>query len=267
MFILKNSLLAKKHKRLILQEGVMQRNFPIFVITTAFLSDRHAHIRHLEEELGFRFRWIFEHDIGDTITDFIAVASEDLPASSASCLKKHIYAQMLIIENGFDVGMIIEDDCLFYGNFRERFVSILSKAMRLEPGWLVFLGGGDNRLNPSSLQFDDDELIISPITTAEAYLVDREGCRRRLDAIRGKEINLPADHLLKHLDENVGIIQYKPVKPLATQGSISGLFHTTLDASRSKHSKLYLACKYYWNRFRRQLLPRWFYRLKSGLGL
>jgi hypothetical protein len=34
------------------------------------------------------------------------------------------------------------------------------------------------------------------------------------------------------------------------------MFKTSLDSSRAKHSKIYLKFKYYYNRWRRQVLPR-----------
>ena len=49
---------------------------------------------------------------------------------------------------------------------------------------------------------------------------------------------------IKLMDQDLGLKQYCVSRPLATQGSITGLFGTSLDSSRAKHSPFFLRAKY-----------------------
>jgi len=137
----------------------------------------------------------------------------------------------------------------------------LEQLREREAGWLTFLGGGDNKIDERFLGSDDLRLIESPITTAEAYLVDRVGCERRLAWLADNLIDRQADHLLNLVDQTVGNVQYRVSIPMATQGSITGLFETHLDSSRAKHGPLYLLLRYHYNRWRRQTFPRLYKKL------
>jgi hypothetical protein len=154
------------------------------------------------------------------------------------------------------MALVLEDDVLLFRGFVESVSQIVAATQKLRPGWLVFLGGADNKLDDRFFDSKKLELIDHPISTAEAYLIDRVGAEARLAYLEGKKIDLPADHQLRAIDEYLGISQFWSSEPLATQGSITGLFKTSLDKSRAKRSLLFLAIKFQWNRWRRQVLPK-----------
>ena len=94
--------------------------------------------------------------------------------------------------------------------------------------------------------------------------MDRHGCERRLDWLGSHKIDRQADHQIKLMDQDLGIRHYWFSRPLATQGSITGMFDTALDASRAKHGTIYLKLRYHWNRLRRQTLPRFIFKFFGG---
>lgn len=238
----------------------------IYVVSCRTFSARH---RSIESQLGacsLDFEYVFEHDLGEAQVCSSPRVSRDLPAPNRSCVLKHLEAQKKFVVSDTDIVLVLEDDCLLAEGFVESLSIVLEKVQSLQPCWLVFLGGADNKLDARFFQSKEVELIESPITTAEAYLLDRAGCAERLQWLSQNEVGLPADHFLKYVDSLLGIRQYRTSRALVSQGSITGEFATTLDASRGKHSLLFLKIKFLFNRFRRQGFPRMFYRLRYFLS-
>ena len=234
---------------------------PIYVITVRSFRDRHAHIEALAAKFGFQFEYVFDFD-ADALTadDWLRVDGTMSPASASNALK-HFEAQRRLVESGASIGLILEDDVLLFEGFIENLGKILELAAVLTEGFLIFLGGADNRIDQRFLKADNLSLIRKPISTAEAYLVDSVGCLRRLDWLSSNRIDRQADHQLKLIDDHLKLHQYWASMPMATQGSITGLFQTSLDQSRAKHGQTYLGLRYRWKRLRHQVLPRFISRL------
>lgn len=235
----------------------------IYVITVKSFRDRHAHIESLSKRLGFEFQYVWKYDADQLSELDLPMVSDSLAPKSASNVLKHIEAQKMFIDSSGSEGfaLILEDDVVLFDNFLSRLESIIARAKLLPPGFLIFLGGADNKIDKRFLSLSGDDLVESPITTAEAYLVDRYGCEKRLQWVEENKLTKQADHQLKQIDCELGLVQYRVAKALATQGSITGMFKTALDESRAKHSSLYLRFRFVWNQFRRQTLPRLLYRV------
>lgn len=228
----------------------------IFVVTVRKFKDRHAHIEALASRFGFDFEYIFEYDAECLGSNELSQCSSELRPESASNSLKHIEAHARLLRSKFDYALVLEDDVVLFDNFFERAREALDHATSAKPGWLVFLGGADNHILPEALASRAFSLAKSPMTTAEAYLIDRVGCEKRIRWLDDNIIDCQADHLLKKIDSAVGNTQYCVTHPIATQGSITGLFRTSLDSSRAKRSSTHLQIKYFYNRFRRRVLPR-----------
>lgn len=241
--------------------------FPVFVVSGRKFSDRHASIRAETSKLGLDVQFIFDFDVDDLTDDLLSRFSDDLPKASISCVAKHLHAQRLIAESGYDFGLVLEDDCIFYDDASVVFPAVLSRLPQLDPGYLVFLGGGDNELDQRFFSGESGQLfIVSPMTTAEAYFTDADACGRRMEWLEQNLVSLPADHLLTRLDSSLGITHYRLKEPIATQGSITGVFPTLLDKSRGKKPLTFLKARYAWNRFRRQTIRRAFLKLQRFLS-
>ena len=231
-------------------------NIPIYVVTTKAFTARHEHMRRLEAKVGVRFEFIFNYDVSELSDSDVEKVRLDMPQASISCLLKHFEAQRRFLMTDSEICVVLEDDVILFDEFELAVESIFSKRHDLPAGWLIFLGGADNKLDTRFLNVEPFDLLESPMSTAECYLLDRCGCLKRNQWIEKHGFIKPADHQLAYMDRELGIEHYKLGRPVATQGSITGQFATTLDSSRRKHSLIFLNLKYRWNRFRRQVLPR-----------
>ncbi len=234
---------------------------PIYVISVKSFSERHKHIEQMAERFGFLFEYVWQYDADELNETDLRRVGGPLGPKSASNVLKHLHAQKLLLNTGHDVALVLEDDVVLFESFFDELNHILDMTKRLPPGWLIFLGGADNKLDSRFFYSAGQYLVEKPLTTAEAYLVDKHGCELRTRWLETNSVDRQADHQLKLMDQDLGLKQYCVSKPLATQGSITGLFGTSLDSSRAKHSPFFLRAKYRYNRLRRQVIPRFFYRL------
>lgn len=235
-----------------------------YVVTVKTFKDRHSHIRAQAERHNLKLQFIWDYD-ADTLSteDFARVDVEKLPPKSISTVLKHIEAQRKLMASGDRFALVVEDDAILFPKFSAILTQILtSESLPSEP-FLLFAGGADNKTTDTLLKAKPTDLIKHPLSTAEAYIIERSAAKKRLEWCSENLIDKPADHFLTWIDQKLGITQYWTGVPLATQGSITGQFKTSLDASRAKHSPLYLRLKYHYNRWRRQTLPRIYARMSS----
>jgi len=244
----------------------LDMSLPIYVISVKSFKERHAHIESMAAQFGFEFEYVWPFD-ADELTDHdLRMVDPELQPKSASNVLKHLHAQKMFMETDHQMALILEDDVVLFDSFFEELANVIEMTMGIAPGWLIFLGGADNKIDQRFFESDDMALIEKPLTTAEAYLVDRCGCQKRLNWLLSHVIDRQADHQLKLMDQALNLPHFCVSKPLATQGSITGMFDTALDASRAKHGPLFLKTKYQYNRFRRQLVPRFFAKVKRALS-
>ena len=231
-------------------------NFPIYVVSVRSFTDRHRHMEQIARTTGLTFEYVWEYDADqlDNLVDY--KVDINLRPASISNVLKHLEAQRKFLETESNVALILEDDVILYEGFCDKLKEIVKQSNLLESGWLIFLGGADNKVDSRFLEAAELGLVESPITTAEAYLVDRRGCELRRDWLSKNTIDRQADHQLKVMDSTLLINHYCVTHPMATQGSLTGLFQTALDSSRAKRSPRFLRLRFEYNKFRRQTMRR-----------
>jgi hypothetical protein len=67
------------------------------------------------------------------------------------------------------------------------------------------------------------------------------------------------------IDRAVGIAHYWTVDALVEQGSMTGLFQSTLDASRMKHGRVHNLLRHRWNCWRRRRFRKHWVRARHAL--
>ena len=229
---------------------------PIYVITTKQFHSRHLHMGLIERRLNASFEYILDFDSEDITSGDLNAIDASMPLSSCSCLLKHFEAQRRFLATDQEYCLVLEDDVVLFDDFENGFKKAIEAASTIEPGWLIFFGGADNKIDQRFLHAKENDLILRELSTAECYLLDRKSCELRSRWLESNNFSKPADHQIVLMDRELSIKHYWTSRPFATQGSITGRFPTSLDRSRKKHSRTFLSTKYYWNRFRRQIIPR-----------
>lgn len=233
----------------------------VYVLTVATFSER---IEHIRQELGrhsIAFEFVLAHDVGalDPEAVGVRIADSALAPAQRSLALKHVQAWRNAVERGQRRILVFEDDAVLAPDFVSRFDAAMRAADRLSPGWLVFLGGADTKV-PDSYFLAEGPLIPLPIATAEGYVTDLEAARERLAWLAANEIALPADHLIKRVDAQLGVAQYWLRPPIVEQGSVLGMFESVLDIHRRKHSRTFNILRNRWNKFQRHRLRGWLVR-------
>lgn len=241
----------------------------VYVLTVKTFTDRIAHIKAELARHQIDFEFVLDYDIPDLNEKLIEqyfVTKPDLTPAHYSLMLKHACAWKRAYEKGQRQILIFEDDVILRSDFKSRVQKILAAAQQLEPGYLLFLGGANEKVPPEYF-LEKGPLFKNAIGTAEAYISDRTAIEKRLEWMKSHRFDRPADHQIKLIDQEAGVAQYWSTTPLVEQGSILGLFQSHLDRRRQKHSLLFNRIYYYGKVFRKKTFPKFWTRLRANLGL
>jgi glycosyl transferase family 25 len=239
----------------------------VYVLTVKTFAARIAHVRRELARHGIEFEFVLAHDAAELQPAALAAsfAPSKMRLAQQSLVLKHLAAWRDAAAKGHARALVFEDDAVLAADFRERFDAAMAAADGLAPGWLVYLGGADTKV-PDSYFLSKAPLSPLPIATAEGYVTDLAAIRRRLAWLETQRIGLPADHLLRSMDRELGIPQYWLRPPIVEQGSVLGIFPSVLDANRQKHSRAYNVLRNRWNKFQRHRLRGWLVRARALMG-
>jgi len=233
---------------------------PAYVIHAKSLSERADHIRAELDRAGIVFEWVADFD-ADQITPEIDAAyfqpDANLTPGQKSCALKHITAMQRICERQQDVALVFEDDAFLVPDFVGRLRQVLVEAERWPRPRILHLGAATNFYTPAS-QLEPGRLIYegSRVRNMEAYALGAIEARARLDWIARNRMNEPIDIAFNYGDVEMGIPFLWPEPPLAEQGSLNGVFKSSLDIKR--RSQLQLRIQFAIQKFRRRYVKRWF---------
>lgn len=177
-----------------------------------------------------------------------------MKSAHQSLVLKNIWVWREAIAKGHRRVLVFEDDAVLMPDFLARFDQAMHAATDLAPGWMIFLGGLDTKV-PFSYFRSPGPLVELPLATAEGCVYDGLCMQRRLEWLVSNKVTLPADLLMRHIDEQQGTRQFWLRHPIVEQGSVLGIFDSHLDGSRQKHTHLYNVLRNRWNKFHRRWLP------------
>lgn len=239
----------------------------VFVLSVRTFTERIKHIEQHFSDLGVDFEFIFDFDPPELTDEYLTehFGESDMAIPHKSLVLKHMQAWRLGIERGCKRILVFEDDVILNKGFCLGLYQVIDEINKLPEGYLIFLGGSDTKVSDDFF-LHHGPLIPQPIATTEGYLCDTEALSRRFEWLHKNKVCLPADHLIKHIDEACGTLHYWLERPLVQQGSVSGKFGTVLDANRKKHSRYYNIVRYRWNQFQRRKLKKWVVKVRSWLG-
>jgi glycosyl transferase family 25 len=232
---------------------------PAYVIHAKSLPERTAHIERELGRAGISFEWVLEFD-ADEITSDVDRAyfaeGADLTLRQKSCALKHVVAMQRIRERGQDLALVFEDDALLVPDFCERLKQVLAEAETWPRPRILHLGAATNFYTPAS-QLRPGQIIYpgNRVRNMEAYVLGAPEASARLDWIARHPMHEPIDIAFNTGDPAMGIPFLWPEPPLAEQGSLNGVFKSSLD--RKGHAQLQLRIQFAVQKFRRRYLKRW----------
>lgn len=228
----------------------------IYVLSVKSYTDRIAHIRKLFDKYNLEFEFIFDHDIDQIRHNQLIqkkFSSSNLQLAHKSLILKHIRAWENCVLHNYKQILILEDDVIFKKNFLDVIAKIVKKVAFLLPGYLIFLSGRDTKVSENFL-LSNDLLFKNEIPTADGYITDLHACKMRLEWLDNNQISLPADHLINLIHSQMGISTYWSREYLIEQGSVFGLFNSTLDKKRQEKSFIFNYLRYHLKIFTRRIL-------------
>ncbi len=234
---------------------------PIYVLSVKTFTDRINHIRQEMAKHQLEFEFIFDYDIyalDDIIDQQYFLQPSTLSPAAKSITLKHICAWKKALHKKHQQILVFEDDVVLDDNFLTKLQVVLEDANNISPGYLIFLGGADTKVPKDFFKNQADFYELS-MPTAEAYITDLTAINLRLEWLERHKISLPADHATVKIDRDRNITQYLPKKSLVTQGSVFGLFPTTLDKNRSRKSPAVNRLLFEWKKFKRRTCPQAYY--------
>jgi glycosyl transferase, family 25 len=231
---------------------------PIYVLSVKTFTDRINHIRQEMAKHQLEFEFIFDYDIyalDDIIDQQYFLQPSTLSPAAKSITLKHICAWKKALHKKHQQILVFKDDVVLDDNFLTKLQVVLEDANNISPGYLIFLGGADTKVPKDFFKNQADFYELS-MPTAEAYITDLTAINLRLEWLERHKISLPADHATVKIDRDCNITQYWPKKSLVTQGSVFGLFPTTLDKNRSRKSPAVNRLLFEWKKFKRRTCPQ-----------
>ena len=237
----------------------------VYVLSVKSFGVRHKHIDREMARHGINFSYVFANDI-DTIDASQAAAIfgvSKMGSAHHSLVLKNIWVWREAVANAYRKVLVFEDDAVLKPNFEDEFALAMQAARSLAPGWTIFLGGLDTKV-PSRYFRSPGPLVELPMATAEGCVYDALCMQRRLEWLNSHKVTLPADLLMRHMDEQQGTRQFWLRHPIVEQGSVLGIFDSHLDASRQKHAHFYNVMRNRWNKFHRRWLPERLAKFRIG---
>ena len=177
----------------------------VFVLSVKSFSDR---IDHITKELGrhkITFEFVFDFDVPDLRDEDLAIFAPDgLAMPEKSLALKHIAVWKTMAADNLHRALVFEDDAILSDDFREAMRDIVNVAETLPPGYLIFLGGADTKLPRGFLEYPS-ALVPRRMTTTEGFIIDNTIAHRRLEWLARHAVSVPADALMRHMDEEIGV--------------------------------------------------------------
>lgn len=229
----------------------------VYVLSVKSFSDRIAHITKQLSEHNIEFEFIFDcSDKADQKISKTQVRFKEgklLPPHKDLVLK-HIKAWENCVRNEYKTILVLEDDVILRNSFRDKIKKIYKKLSFLPGSYLIFLSGRDTRV-PKEFLLSNDTLFKNKIPTADGYITDFKACKKRLKWLELNPVSKPADHLINEIDTDCDISQYWSREYLIEQGSVFGLFPSTLDDNRMRKPQIINFLRYYIKIIMRRILP------------
>lgn len=200
---------------------------------------RARHIEGMMRRHGLDFEYMLRGDIPEVTSEVLSeYFSDSFGGANAftSCSYKHLLAYSRIVEQEWPGAVVMEDDAIIF----RKFCWLLNEGLQQ-------LGCAEN--GPAILSLEDTRLRFVPYSRrrkgqlvypgdrdrlAGCYYINRAGAEAVLDYARSHKLDRPIDTFHRLMLDR-GLLRYWWLQPaIATQGSFTGLFPSSLSTRYSR---------------------------------
>ena len=240
----------------------VQRLPAVYVIHARKYVERSVYMRAHLAQFGIPYEIIEPFD-ADQITEVERArwVSRDSTLSPAlvSSVFKHIEALRRMVAGNISRALIFEDDVVLHPQFNEHLNRFLDEADRFDHPYSVQIGCANNMFVPARLLKPGQHLYpADQVRAADSFIINQSAARRRLEWLERNKFFEPADHLYNRTDREMGIRFYWSDPTIVEQGSMNGMFQSTLCDKRSRMQLWRMKMKFTWQRWRKKYIRRHF---------
>lgn len=201
-------------------------------------EERKDHMENMMSALHIPFEYILDGDISDLSQDILDSYFKTPLMHSfcprASCSYKHYLAYQQVLSRNLEGALILEDDIILHHNFVEIFNNCMVELDRIKKKNAI-ISFEDSRLRfvPRSQRIKGKYLYEGrKDRMAGAYYITNNACRIIVNYVNAHKFDRPIDLLhAQLLQEN--ILNYYWCHPtIATQGSFSGKFDSSISSKK-----------------------------------
>lgn len=204
----------------------------ILVINPRNFIDRRQSIDRQLQSLGLPYEFVHTYDASDIDATIIQRYFQNgaLSPGQQSCALKHLQALRLICERNWERALVLEDDAILGKNFLEGLHAALEESARFDFPHVLLVGSGGNQYTPRKRRVPGQCLYRADKgRLTEAYVLDSQTARLRVEWIERQGISLPIDNLFDRMDRELNIALYWLEPPIVEQGSKNGQFRSVLE--------------------------------------
>jgi glycosyl transferase family 25 len=213
------------------------------VIHAARLKERGEHIDRMLRGIGMDYEFIREGD-ADALTDdlldrFLADGPEEMhqKSSRASCTIKHFLAYEKVLNEHLEGALILEDDIVLHSDFMPQFEQSMREYEAHYANQKILISYEDSSLQFVPRSQREKGRMLYPghkDRMAGAYFINHLAAKTILDCLKQRPSDIPVDCYHYRLLRE-GVIDYLWCQPaLATQGSFTGSFRSSLSKKKDR---------------------------------
>lgn len=213
------------------------------VVHATKLKERGEHVDNMLRSMGIDYEFICEGDV-DGLTEelldrFFVDGREAMhqPTSRTSCAVKHFLAYEYIVKNNLSEALILEDDIVLHKNFVPLFERSLNeyRSEYFDKNVMISYEDSTLKLVPRSMRQKGKMLYIGTRDrTTGAYLINQHAAKAILNDLKKEKCDVPVDWYHNQLIQHGKVVYLWCHPAIATQGSFSGAFYSSLSSKSNR---------------------------------
>ena len=215
----------------------------VLVIHAKHLTDRLQHMQQQLHAWPGQVEYIQDYDKSELTDDIVhtyfkAGCELDNKSGATSCAMKHLLACKYIVDHQLEGALILEDDIVLRPHFKDDFEKTMKEYRLHYAEQPVLISYEDSSLQfiPRSCRKKDQWLYEAPqgrVRFNGALFISQKAAKAIWDDVTTNKCDIAVDHYYVHLYGR-GLVQFLWCEPcLATQGSFSGTFVSSMGQIRS----------------------------------